>query len=148
MNAQELAAALHGREYGDEITQAEEAAAKAAGLVVVFGASDDLLEFRGAIHDEIGANDGTTARVTAEGPLKDWESVDHDDEDAAADYFRRKALPGVDIVATWAPKDEPTLSWRISTTPPHATFDVMEDGETFCRGIVFALADIAPGAAS
>lgn len=52
MTKEILAAQLTGREYGSEMSTQEEAAAKAAGLVVIFGASDDLMEFRGAIHDE------------------------------------------------------------------------------------------------
>ncbi len=57
MNAKQLAAQLNGREYGSEITKEEEAAAKKAGLVVVYGASDDLVELRGAIEEEVGAYD-------------------------------------------------------------------------------------------
>jgi hypothetical protein len=33
-------------------------------------------------------------------------------------------------------------SWSYETDIPHATFDVLEDGEVYCRGIVFALADL------
>lgn len=55
MNAKEFAAMLNGREYRREITKAEEKEAKAAGLIVAFGASDDNLELRGAVDDEIGA---------------------------------------------------------------------------------------------
>jgi hypothetical protein len=36
-----------------EINKAEERQAKDAGLVVVFGYSDDGVELRGAIHDEV-----------------------------------------------------------------------------------------------
>jgi hypothetical protein len=63
MDAKALAALLTGREYRQEITRAEEADAKAAGLVVAFGASDDLLEFRGAIDDEVGCYDGPEAPI-------------------------------------------------------------------------------------
>ena len=33
-------------------------------------------------------------------------------------------------------------AWTYMTDIPHATFDVMDDGELYCRGIVFALADL------
>lgn len=49
MTKESLAAILNGRTYGDEITKEEEAQAKAAELVVIYGASDDLVEFGGAI---------------------------------------------------------------------------------------------------
>lgn len=147
MTAQELAALLHGRTYGYELTKAEEVDAKASGLVVVFGASDDLMEFRGAIDDEIGANDGTTACITPLGLLKDFETVDHTEEDCEA-WFKLKALGVQEIHAIWCPPDMPGTSWRFATSISHETFDVMEDGDIYCRGIVFALADVAQGAAS
>ena len=56
----EFAARLNGREYRSEITKDECAEAKSAGLVVVFGASDDLIEFGGALHGEGGCFDGGT----------------------------------------------------------------------------------------
>ena len=54
---------LHGREYRDEISDFEIKQAKECGLVVIFGASDDLLEFRGASSDELGAWEGIKAVV-------------------------------------------------------------------------------------
>ncbi len=48
---EQLASRLTGREYGDEITEEEEAEAKASGLFVIFGASDDLCEIRLAVID-------------------------------------------------------------------------------------------------
>lgn len=55
MNRDKMAALLNGRSYGEEITENECAIAQAHGLVVVFGYSDDNVELRRAIHDEIGA---------------------------------------------------------------------------------------------
>lgn len=133
MNAQELAAKLNGREYTQEITKAEEQEAKASGLVVVFGASDDLMEFRGAINDEIGAYEGAIAPITPTGLLTN----DCDDEDCP--YFAALKGRAAVIDALW---DEDGYSWIYKTIIPHATFDILEDGERYCRGIVFALADI------
>lgn len=152
MTAQELAARLHGREYGKETTKAEEAEAKAAGLVIVYGYSDDNVELEGAIDEEIGAWDGTTIRVTPLGLLPLWDSYEDgiSEEDAEA-YFKRKAAGFQNIEAVWSPVEveggEPFASWAFKTAIPHATFDVMEDGELFCRGIVFALADVKGTAA-
>jgi hypothetical protein len=138
--AKEFAARLNGREYGNEITKAEEAEAKAAGLVVVFGYSDDNTELRGAIRDEVGTYDSTTFRVSRDGHvLVDWESLDKDEEAEVERYFARKR-ESAEIEARWSPAD-PECSWAYRTGIPHETFDVMEDGELYCRGIVFALAD-------
>ncbi|HET8685200.1 MAG TPA: hypothetical protein VFM18_00895 [Methanosarcina sp.] len=70
MNSKELAALLNGRQYRAEITKDEECQATQNNLVVVFGASDDLMEFRGAIDDELGAWEGTTAYLTKDGLLQ------------------------------------------------------------------------------
>ena len=58
MTPAEFAARLNGRTYRNEVSTAEAKEAKAAGLVVVYGYSDDNVELAGAIDDEIGANDG------------------------------------------------------------------------------------------
>lgn len=145
MSKESFAAALNGREYGSEITEAEETMAFANGLLVIFGYSDDNVELRGAIRDEIGMYDGGRFCITSEGTvLPMWEDIEITDKEEAREYFRKDALPRIGVDCQWAPADEPTLSWRYSTTAPHATFDVMEDGEVYCRGIVLDMKEIQP----
>jgi hypothetical protein len=146
MNKEQFAAQLDGREYGNEITKDEEAQAKAAGLVVVFGYSDDNVELRGAIYDEVGAYDGTTIRVCREGLLPYWpeDGGDQWSEQQAEEYFLKKHAGFQEIKAVWCPSDLPGTSWRYQTAIPNATFKVMEDGEIYCQGIVFALSDVKP----
>ena len=57
MTAKELAEMLTGREYGMEITRGEAQRAADAGLVVVYGYSDDNVEFAGAIDGEVGKSE-------------------------------------------------------------------------------------------
>lgn len=139
---EELAAVLTGREYGSEITSVEISCAKAAGLVVVFGYSDDNVELRGAIDEEIGAYNGTTIRVTPSGIFPEWETFfeDHQYESEFESYFVAKRAGFREIEACWAA--EGGYSWTFKTDIPHATFEIVEDGEPYCRGIVFALADV------
>ena len=61
MTAKELAEILSGREVGEEIIWGEERDIKDAGLVVVYGYSDDNVELCGAINDEVGR---TMARLS------------------------------------------------------------------------------------
>ena len=63
MPKEQLATELNGIHYPAHrlITKDQIASARAAGLVIVFGASDDLLEFDGAIHDQFGCYNGGTA---------------------------------------------------------------------------------------
>lgn len=133
MTAREAAEKLDACEYGDEGSPELFAAMKDAGLVAVFGASDDLMEFRGAIDDELGAYEGTTAHLNTAGLLKNECS----DEDCP--YFATAKKNASTIEAKWA--DDDGISWTYTTEIPHFTFTVMEDGETYCRGIVFKLAD-------
>lgn len=135
MTAQQLASILDGREYCREITKDEQSAARKAGLVVVFGYSDDLVELRGAIEDEVGAYDTTTFYVTPEGLPKSKCECDE------CPYFEEIKKTGAPVEAVWCAPG--AASWTFKTTIPHATFNVMEDGDLFCVGIVFALADVA-----
>jgi hypothetical protein len=106
---------------------------KEAGLAAVFGTSDDLMEFCGAIFDEIGCWNGGNAYLTRNGLLKN--------ECGAEDctYYLRERQKASVIEAIWAKDD---ISWQYKTAISHVTFDVLEDGEVYCRGIVFALADV------
>lgn len=109
------------------------------GLVVVFGASDDLVEFRGDINDELDAYNGTTVKLDGLGLLPRRESIEDDVE--LEKYFIRKRGNLKTIEALWCAEDG--YSWTFKTDIPHATFEVMEDGEHYCRGIVFDLGALA-----
>ena len=132
-----LAGLLTGREYGKEMAKEEELQAKAAGLIVIFGASDDLMELRGAIHDEFSCYGGGVALVDAKGVLPFREDIDDDEQ--LKDYWARvPAARAVD--ALWDKEDG--ISWSYRTDVPHATFEIVEDGEPYCRGIVIDVADL------
>jgi hypothetical protein len=127
MTKEELAARLNGREYGHEITPEEEAEAKASGIVVIFGASDDIVELRGAVNDE---------KYDLDLFFDSNGLVQNKCEDDCP-YFKKLAESITDTVsAKW---DTDGYAWVFRTNMPHATFDTMEDGEKYCRGIVFEL---------
>lgn len=63
----EVANQLNGCQYREEGNRELFKAMEEAGLVAVFGASDDLVEFRGAINDEVGAYEGAEIAVTSAG---------------------------------------------------------------------------------
>ena len=133
MTPQELAILLNGREYGREITDDEANTAYDAGLVVVFGYSDDNVEFRGAIDDEIGCYEGRDVFVTKTGVLENKCSNDF------CPYHEKEKADTATISAVW---DHAGYSWIYETDIPHATFDILEDGEKYCRGIVFSLNEV------
>lgn len=133
ITVQEAAAKLDGGQYRKEGSPELFAAMKAAGLVAVFGASDDLVEFRGAVYDEANAYEGGTAYFTPAGLLKN----DCDDEDCP--HFERAKKAATPVEALWA---EGGFFWRYETMIPHAKFVIKEDDELYCEGIVFALKDV------
>ena len=126
MNAEELAKKLNGVEYREELTKELKQKAKENGLVVVFGASDDLLEFEGAMYDEIDMYEGGECYVNEHGEIS-----------------MNDGNSGKLIEAIWCPEGLDT-SWEIKTDIPSFAFDVMEDGELYSRSLVFSLAEIKP----
>ena len=123
MTAKELAALLNGREYGKEITKEEETAAKEAGLVVVFGESDDLMEFRGTINGELDCYEGGTAFINERGLFK---TPDYSGECEDCKYVRSELDKCATVNAIW---DDGDFPWSYHTEIPHETFDIFEEGE-------------------
>ncbi|TFW16010.1 hypothetical protein E4L98_24790 [Duganella callida] len=140
MTKELLALALNGRQTGSEITREEELQAKAAGLVVIFGASDDLMVLSGAIDDEASCYDGGTVLIDAKGALPARDDIDPDDDAALKDYFAREP-DAKKVEALWCDSDD-NATWSYSTAVPHATFEVLEGAEVYCRGIVISVADL------
>lgn len=138
MTAKELAEMLSGRKYGMEITSEEARAAKDAGLVVVYGYSDDNVEFSGAIDEEVGAYEGTTIYLTKDGLLE--EPACGIAENIECPYFIQVREKAQTIKAVWHDRGGPC--WTFETDIPHETFTVMEDGAPWCIGIVFKLDDV------
>ena len=122
MEVKEYAEMLNGREYNyPQFTKEEIQIAKDNGFVIVYGASDDLMEFDGAIYDEAGCFDGGEVYFDRNG-------VSEDEEEK----------PNM-IEALWC-KGEAT--WTYKTDIPHETFMIYEDGESYCQGIVFSIEDV------
>lgn len=134
---QSRAEKLNGRQYREELTSEEEEQLKKDKLVVVFGASDDLTEFRWAINDEVWSYN--------------WADI----------YFRYKEIlvnkceddcPYYEELvksARWkwymirANRWENDVSWSYKTQIKHQTFDVMEDDYIYCKAIIFHVDSIA-----
>ena len=137
---EQLAELLNGNEYGNEITHEQEQQAKESGLVVVFGYSDDNVEFRGAINDEIGCYEGGEIKFTKEG-----KEIDEDDMEILEKYNVVPPLNSIEVIwDTYYDRgegDEP-CSWKYQTGIPHETFRIMEDGSLYCVGIVFSIEDL------
>lgn len=128
----EFAQMLDGKEYGyPQFTPEQIQIAKANGFIIVCGASDDLMEFEGTIRDEGGCFEGGEVFFNKTGVvfLEDDEQLDNCSQ----------------ITALWCKeKDENgnPATWAYQTDIPHETFKIWEDGELYCIGIVFSIADV------
>ena len=129
ISAEEFAAKLNGREIGNEITREEEKQAEENGLIVVFGASDDLCEFVGSISDEYGIGELMF--------MKEGKQIESDDDYEVLEKYN--ALPKLNEIKAIYSKGG---IHSYETIIPHVTFDIMEDGKLFCKGIVFCIEDL------
>lgn len=129
----EIAKILNGMEYGN-LSKDIVNAAKCSNIVICYGASDDLVEFAGAFDDE------------EYGPGKVYLSdvglleVKCGCEDCPHEKIRRENSPF--IKAIWNDGESEGPAWTYETSIPHETFNIMEDGEVWCRGIVFKCSDV------
>lgn len=128
-----IANAITGAAYPFEPPAEIQRVAKDCGIVIVFGSSDDLMEFRGAIYEELGAYDGGVAHLSPAGLV-----VNECENEDCPHHARAKAKAAT-IRAVW---NDAAPYWTYDTDIPHATFEVMEGGEVYCRGIVFDLAEV------
>lgn len=124
----EIAEKLNGISYGKNVKEIE-AEARKHGIVIVMGASDDLMEFSGAIEDEGGLDCGKGGKV-----YFDCNGVSQDDTE-------RNNV----IEAIWCGVHDDTCipaTWVYKTEIPHERFNVFEDEELYCIGIVFSMDDL------
>ena len=120
MNAKEWAEKLNNIEYpADEIwdmrKQFEE-----DGVVVVYGASDDLIEFEGAIQDEGDCYNDKVFYLNKEGLTTSYSK---------------------NYVKVTHPHDG-TAQFEYETNISCEWFNVVEDGELYCKGFVFNINDL------
>lgn len=130
MDIKKFAKLLDNRQYDyPQFTNEEIAIAKENGFVIVYGASDDLIEFDGAICDEGGCFDGGKVYIC---------------ETGCVEYGNAETKY---IEAVWCDKDMTdengnVITWTYKTDIPHETFMIYDDGNSYCRGIVFSIDDV------
>ena len=134
MTKEQLADQLTGREYPFSLTAAEKYTAKSSGLVVVYGASDDLVEFEGSINDERGAYEGTVVKIHRLDILPSH--ADCNCEYCGYPLIEKQCAS---IEAVWS---EGGYSWTYKTDIPHATFEIVEGDDKYCRGMVIDVKDL------
>ncbi|MCD7826327.1 MAG: hypothetical protein LUH14_10270 [Clostridiaceae bacterium] len=136
MNIKKFAKSISGKEYGTpQFTKEEIQIAKNNKWVIVYGASDDLMELDGYIHDETEVYDGGIVHIQL--PYN-HESGSVIGGGVVGNYGLQNVMS---IIAKWCEdkdSDGNVISWTYDTSVPHEEFNIFEDGEIYCRGIVFA----------
>lgn len=136
MDIKEFAASLNGREYGyPQFSDEELETARENNFVIISGASDDLVEFNGAIRDEGDCYDGGKIFFEA---VSDGRVVNSNTNNPNVCSFNAK----------WCEeKDENggTIQWSYDVPFAHEDFLIYEDGEIYCRGFVFCLDNMPKG---
>ena len=130
LSEKELAEMLNGRQYTGELNEEEEQLAKDSRLVIVFGASDDLMEFRGFIWDELNCYNGKDAYIL-NGNILTQRCDDYN-----CPHFKKEIERASKITALWGKEG---FSWIYETSIPHKTFVIYDNDELYCRGIVFSV---------
>ena len=128
-----VAAFLDGRNYVEFEAKLKtvQKDAEESGLVIVYGASDDLMELRGALDNEYGCYDGGTFYLTKAGIMEQ-----KDDICSQCDLYKNSLKQAHKLVAKWC-KGEWCWSYEIDV--PHSTFHLYEGKDKYCKGIVFEL---------
>ena len=147
MELKEFAEKLNGFE---EISNENIQIAKENGFVIVHGASDDLIEFVGAINDEGDCYGGGSVKFTRKGVVLNFEEIEEAIELINDNWIELKMLDVVnEITAIWCPEyvefDNRRItgvSWDYRTNIPHEKFSIYEDGSVYSIGIVFKFSDL------
>lgn len=126
MTKKDWAQKLNNRQYGEEITAEEEAEAKKDGVVICFGYFDDCLELRGFFEDEVGIYTAKQKEVAINS-----KGVTLTEEKVTKNHSI--------ILCSW---NKEGYVWHFKSDIPFEPFDILDDGEKHCRGIVLSLEDI------
>lgn len=125
----EWAGLLEGRNYREEITLTEAEELKKDGIVVIFGASDDLCELNGAITDEIDCWDKTKYVYVKEKEV--FLKIDYYSENDELIEINLKDRPFIDIKF-----GEDGWKYKIPEIQ-QAEFNILDEGKQYCKGILF-----------
>jgi hypothetical protein len=156
---EDLAKLLNKNEYRNELYNEYninvEQLCKENGWVIIFGQSDDLIEFRGFVDLEDGAWDGTLMKFVKPGDFYLDKSDSYDDEEI---YRKSKEFSFIPIDENdlneikksnyaneciiemlWCPNDS-TASWQVNVQgAPSINFIIMEDDEAYCEAVIVDL---------
>jgi len=141
MELKEIAAKLDRVGIRDEDKRISSLGELDSNIVIVYPYSDDCIEFRGAIYDELGACDGVVIHLNENGLIQ--KTCEDEDCPHEKDLFVNTPFQ---IHQLWCKREG--FSWTYETNIPNAEkFIIMEtedDIEYFGEGLVFSMKDLQP----
>lgn len=144
MNLKEWAEKLNNTEYGsNDISNANNELEK-DGIVAVVGASDDLCEMYGAIYDEFDCYNGTTLYCNGDNFFSEKRKEDflmyiNDEYPEFYDICKQMFKDNVYYIKI---SDGKGCQFEYETNIPCERFNVIEDGELYCSGLLFYIKDL------
>lgn len=148
MNAQELAQLLNGHQYREYIQQKLLNEAKKYNLIIVYGYSDDIIVFRGAVRTEADCFCGGTLKFDRYGFLGTKECAEENGYDDCVKHYMR-SQKCCNIKAILCAENEPSWTYKLldkelDPMPDSyfSTFNILIRDEVYCRGLVFSLDEI------
>jgi len=148
MNLKEWAKKLNGCEYGNEVSDEDIELLEKDGVVAVFGYSDDNMELVGAINDEYPAYDNSVYYYCGDESFMEENDINEfldyvDDEYPALKKIVTKALCDNKDNSSITIKKSDKCQFEYETNIPNVEyFDVLEDGELYCKGFIFNINDL------
>lgn len=137
MKLKDFAKMLNGREYAyPQFSEKEIMIAKENRIVIIYGVSDDLMDIDGAITDETDVWRGGTVHIQ----IPYYVAGQMIGGGVVAGNNGQNNVLRVD--AKWCEDKTDggnTIPWSYYTSVPHEEFDILEDGEVYCRAIVFKI---------
>lgn len=143
MDCKELAKELQGSQYREGFSSVLLQRAKENNLVIICGASDDIISIKGAIDDEVYGK----VLFAKKGQKIEVADEDDDDWDGKFKTFSENGFIELDDeTETKGNVLEGIYTeegiWRFITEIKHETFEVYEDEELQCVGVVFNFDDL------
>lgn len=117
MTTKEFATRLNGTIYPDWLSKENKEIAKENGFIIVSGYSDDLIEIDGAIRNEMESFSSDKTFLLGEKGI--------------TACFCKKNENGKKIAV-----------WSFETDIPHETFNIVEQGEVYCVGLIIDKKDL------
>lgn len=136
---EEIKYILDGTKYPDVFDKIDEHADYLLehDLLVVLGCSDDLMEFRGIINDEVDCFNGGEVHFSKDGFI-----LENAGDRYIENFEELKKTAVNTIEAIWCDEQIKNVAWTYHSDIPHSLFAVYEDDGVYCLGIIIKGSDL------